>query len=156
MRLMTILFLTLLLAGCGQAQVKDRTVEVATNDAAVNAAMKEARASLPQFFAKAADPQPGTEAYALKVKVEDKNGVEHFWVTPFSKTDDGFTGVINNEAAVVEKVSLGEPYAFTADEISDWMYVQNGKIHGGYTIRAMLPSMPKEEAAQYQALLADQ
>lgn len=156
MRLICVFFLLCLTAACGQSGgVHDRAVAVATDDAAMNEAMDKARQTLPDFLAKADNPPAGTSNYALKVKIEDENGVEHFWVTPFLKTENGFTGVINNEPATVRSVRLGQSYAFSPDEVSDWMYMKDGKIHGGYTIRAMLPTLTKKEASQMRAMLAE-
>ena len=39
--------------------------------------------------------------------------------------------------------------------ISDWMYRLDGKIKGGETIRAIIPMLSPEEAAQYKEMLAD-
>ena len=121
----------------------------------MNAAITEAHVTLDSFLEKARNPPAGTSNYALKVKIEDQNGIEHFWATPFSATSGGFTGIISNTPQVVRSVKEGQSYAFTREEVSDWMYMKDGKIHGGYTIRAMLPLLSKDEAAQYQALLAD-
>jgi uncharacterized protein YegJ (DUF2314 family) len=39
--------------------------------------------------------------------------------------------------------------------ISDWMYMLNGKIKGGETIRVIIPTLSKDEADYYRNLLAD-
>jgi hypothetical protein len=36
------------------------------------------------------------------------------------------------------------------------MYAANQKMHGNYTLRALLPKMPPHEAAKYRAVLADE
>ena len=39
----------------------------------------------------------------------------------------------------------GELAEFTEADISDWMFMRNGKIVGGETIRPLLKSMPKAD-----------
>ena len=46
----------------------------------------------------------------------------------------------------MKTVKLGQRYSFTRKEISDWSYIAGGKMHGNYTLRVALESMPKEEA----------
>ena len=152
--LCALLFLSLA-AACGQSGAEDKTVQVAENDVAMNKAMNRARASLTEFLILAEKPAPNTSSYALKVQIEDQYGVEHFWVTPFTQTATGFKGVISNKPAVVRKVREGQSYEFTREEVSDWMFMKDGKIHGGHTIRALIPTLPPKEAAQYREMLAD-
>ena len=154
MRFFKVLLLTIFLAACSEG-VEDRSIMVKTDDPTMLAARADAQASLSSFLEKAANPAPGTENYAVKVKIQDEYGVEHFWVTPFLETPTGFKGMISNDPAVVRKVRAGQSYEFTREDVSDWMYMKDGKIHGGYSIRALLPSLPKKEADQYRAMLAE-
>jgi uncharacterized protein YegJ (DUF2314 family) len=36
------------------------------------------------------------------------------------------------------------------NEISDWMYVENKKLIGGYTIRVLRDNMPPEERREFE------
>ena len=40
------------------------------------------------------------------------------------------------------------------DEITDWLFVANGEMHGAYTLRVMLPRLPEAQAAEFRAMLA--
>src|SRR5262249_25145338 len=44
-------------------------------------AIADARAAFDEFLARFRNPQPGDEDFHVKVRIEDKNGVEHFWVS---------------------------------------------------------------------------
>jgi uncharacterized protein YegJ (DUF2314 family) len=46
---------------------------------------------------------------------------------------------------------LGDLVEFTEADISDWMFMRNGKIVGGETIKQLLKSMPRAEAAALRA-----
>ncbi len=50
-------------------------------------------------------------------------------------------------------VEAGERYSFKEADISDWMFMRNGKIVGNETMRPLLKRMPKAEAARYRAML---
>lgn len=131
--------------GCGPGS-RDQTIDVAEDDAAMNAAMAEARETLDEFVARLQNPKPADQAFALKVAVTDENGMEHFWANEVQVTGDGFSAVINNDPNIVESVKLGQRVPVSRDAVSDWAYVDNGEMVGNRTLRVLLTKMPKAEA----------
>ena len=117
---------------------KDETVMVRKEDPDMNAARGKARATLDSFLAANASPAPGSRAYSIKVKVSDGEAVEHFWVKKFRRDGDGFAGAIDNAPEIVHTVRLGQEIRFARSEISDWMYIDNGKMKGNFTACALL------------------
>lgn len=109
-------------------------------------AIAEARSTFDDFLARFRNPQPGDEGFHVKVKIEDDNGVEHFWVSDLKLDAEPYSGAIADEPGVVKKVTLGQTYSFTRGEVSDWMYIADGKMQGNYTLRVVMESMPPEEA----------
>jgi uncharacterized protein YegJ (DUF2314 family) len=138
------------------ALAEDKVIRVPTSDATMNAAIEKARASLDDFLKIADAPPADVESASIKVKIVDQKQSEHFWVTPFKHEGDRFAGVIANEPQLVKNVTFGQVYQFTRADISDWMIRRGGRIHGAYTLRALLPLMSADEAAQYRAMLADE
>ena len=49
----------------------------------------------------------------------------------------------------------GQRIEVADSQISDWMYLRNGKIVGNYTMRPLLKRMPAQDAARYRAMLLD-
>jgi uncharacterized protein YegJ (DUF2314 family) len=129
-------------------------VMVPDSDPDMAAAIAKAQASLDKFLAIAEKPPEDSDNIALKVRITDANGSEHFWVSPFRRKGDGFVGTISNDPAVVKSVTFGQEIEFARKDVTDWMYMTGGKIHGGFTIRALLPHMSEEETGQYEGLLA--
>lgn len=125
---------------------KDKSTAVREDDAAMNKAMAEARATLDEFTARLRDPKPGDDAFSVKVKVTDENGTEHFWASDVQVVGSGFQAVIDNDPNIVKSVKLGQTVKVTRDEVSDWMYMTNGKMIGNRTLRVLLSRMPNEEA----------
>ncbi len=58
------------------------------------------------------------------------------WIS--SRDGGKLSGTINNEPEIVGNVSNGERYQFTDADISDWLYMRNGKMVGNETMRPLL------------------
>ncbi|MEZ5301283.1 MAG: DUF2314 domain-containing protein [Verrucomicrobiales bacterium] len=125
---------------------------VRSDDQAMGEAIAKARATLPRALATIAEGRG--EGFTVKFPVEDNGEVEHFWLSNTVIHHDHFSGTQEEEAATVTNVQAGQPFSVPASEISDWMYVRGGKMHGNFTLRAMLPSMPPEQRARYEPHLA--
>jgi uncharacterized protein YegJ (DUF2314 family) len=134
----------------------DKVINVATEDAEMNAAIKLARETLPTFWSKLADHTSYEESFALKLGISDGKMTEHFWCGDIRGSATAANCVIANEPADVHTVKMGQRVEVDPAIISDWMYMQSGKIKGGQTIRALIPHMTQEEADTYRAMLADE
>jgi uncharacterized protein YegJ (DUF2314 family) len=119
----------------------------------MNAAIAKARASIGEFWRQYENPDPGVTGLALKVRISDGKQVEHFWLIEVNRSGATLSGIINNEAMAVTAVREGERYTFKDADISDWMFVRNGKIVGNETVRVLLKHMSPEEAAATRAML---
>ena len=137
------------------ALAEDQVVDVPRDDAQMNAAMDKARAALPEFWARFADPAANEADFSLKLGISDNVGTEHFWCGEIEGDAKAATCVIANEPVNVHTVAYGERVAVDPGIISDWLYYRDGKIVGGETIRVLLPRLEKKEAAAMRALLAE-
>ncbi|QDV88771.1 YegJ family protein [Planctomycetes bacterium TBK1r] len=148
--------LTLLLAmvalaiGCSSSP--DTLIEGGYDEAEMAAATERAIAEVDTFIA---DLESGrSENYAVKAPIEDNGETEHFWLIGVTFANNQFTGTINNEPGMVSNVTMGQQYTLGKTEISDWMFMRDGKMHGNYTLRPLLATMPEAEADQYRSILA--
>jgi len=130
-------------AGCSR---KPETLTNKYDEKKMEQAIVDARATFDEFVARFHSPQPGDTAFNVKVKIEDEHGIEHFWVGDLMLDAEPFSGKIGNEPGVVKKVKFGQAYTFARSDVSDWMYISNGKMQGNYTLRVELESMPRKEA----------
>ena len=63
------------------------------------------------------------------------------------------SGVVNNEPEFVSTIKLGQRVSQPEGRLSDWMYVREGVLQGGYTIRAALEALsPAERENQIRAM----
>jgi uncharacterized protein YegJ (DUF2314 family) len=129
---------------------RDELFYVRNSDPDMAAAMRKARASLPDFLVLARAAKPPTEGFSVKVAIPDGNGAEYFWIVPFEEKNGRFTGKINNTPRSTRKVKMGQTIEFTQSEIVDWMYLDDGKMKGNYTACALLKREPKQQAEAFK------
>jgi uncharacterized protein YegJ (DUF2314 family) len=55
---------------------------------------------------------------------------------------------------ILTTVTYCQKWQVKKEEISDWMYILDERIHGGFTIAPLLGSQPKEQANAMRARLA--
>jgi uncharacterized protein YegJ (DUF2314 family) len=98
-------------------------------------AMDEAVEKLDSFLAVLKAPKKNQEQFAVKFIIEVKDEGELLWMSE-PKFDKGvFTGKLANQPALAKHLMLGQTIQVKEDDVVDWMYVQDGKLQGGYTIR---------------------
>lgn len=153
MKTIFLLLISLMAGASGFCADADRVSPVDAADKIMNAAIDAARKSLPHFWAKLEKPGPGEKDFNLKVRIEDENGVEHFWCADVHRERGKMSGVINNDPMTVKSVSNGQRVVFTEGQISDWLYMRNGKMIGNYTVRPLMRDMSKEERREIEGML---
>lgn len=95
------------------------------------------------------------EDFAVKAPIKDGEKVEHFWITNIKFKDGKFIGRIGNDPGIVENVTINQKWTVGKEDISDWMFMRDDKIHGNFTMRPLLKTLPEAQAKQLRALLAD-
>jgi uncharacterized protein YegJ (DUF2314 family) len=134
--------------GCSR---KPETLTDKYDEKKMEQAISEARATFDEFLIRFNNPQPGDDEFYVKVRIEDQYGIEHFWLNELKLDSEPYSGTIDNEAGIVKKVKFGQKYSFSRNEISDWMYMANGKTQGNYTLRVELESMSEKEAQEIKS-----
>lgn len=138
-----------------RAQAQDRSpiVDFANGDPEMAAAIAKARKSLPAFWASYETPKAQEAGHSLKVRFPTggSNG-EHIWMAEVKKLADGrYSGRFANQPRDLPGKRMGDRVEFAEADISDWMFMRNGKIVGGETIRPTLKRMPKADADALRA-----
>jgi len=149
----TFVVVFLILMCCSCSRKPETLVEGGYDEQEMDAAIARARKEVDSFIAELSK-RNGTD-FAVKVPIKDKEEVEHFWLTDIIYRDEKFHGVIGNEPGVVTNVKMGQKWSVKKSEISDWMFMRDGKMHGNYTVRPLLKTMPEEEAAGIRSMLAN-
>ena len=139
-------------AACDRETPPETLFSGGYEEAEMDAAMDNARASVDDFLEVLQTGE--VEDYSIKVAIEDGELVEHFWTTDVTYSDGAFTAKIGNDAGLVKGVALGDEVTSGKDEISDWLYIKDGLMHGNYTLRVLLPEMDPEEAEMWKSRMA--
>jgi uncharacterized protein YegJ (DUF2314 family) len=128
-------------------------VELTSADVDMNAAIARARDTLPTFWASYDTPKPSETGHGLKVRFAvGPDRFEHIWVSEVEKLPDGnFSGRFANQPSDLPGKNEGDQAEFKQADITDWLFIRNGKVVGGETIKLLLKSMPKEEADAMRA-----
>ena len=131
----------------------ETVIDVPNGDPEMAAATAKARASLPVFWASYEAPKPAEAGHSLKVRFPyPPNNGEHIWIAEVKKLPDGrYSGRFANAPVHLPGRHIGDLVAFGEADISDWMFMRNGKIVGGETIKPLLKSMTKADADALRA-----
>lgn len=143
----------LLVVSCGGSDAEDNVVAVHADDTAMKAAIEKARATVGTFQEALRSPSASRSAFSLKARFEEGDVVEHMWLDDVSFDGKAFSGAVNNDPEELRNVSFGQKVTVPPGEISDWMFVENGKLVGGFTIRVMRDSLSTEEREAMDASL---
>lgn len=128
----------------------DRTVPFEADDEGMEAAIDAAKLSFWKFLDAFLEPEEGQEAFLLKVVFLADDQVEHIWVADLEIDGVGFRGVVANEPTL-PSLRFKQEVEFEPSRITDWMFIDNGKLVGGYTTRLIRERMSPEERAAYDA-----
>jgi uncharacterized protein YegJ (DUF2314 family) len=149
-----ILVATLLVAaalGCGESD-SGNVVHVSDTDPAMNKAMADARATVDQFADALRNPGKRSD-FSLKARFTEGSTTEHMWVNEVRVEGDVFKGKVGNDPDNLKKVRFGQSCSIPRDRVSDWMYVENGKLVGGTTLRVLRDKMSPAERKKFDASL---
>lgn len=149
----TLSLLLVILACCSCSKSPDTLVKGGYDEQEMDAAIARARREVDSFIAEMSKGN-GTN-FSVKAPIEDQGETEHFWLTDVVYRNGKFEGVIGNDPGIVTNVKSGQKWTVKKSEISDWMFMRNGKMYGNYTMRPLLKTMPEEEAAKYRSILAN-
>jgi uncharacterized protein YegJ (DUF2314 family) len=137
------------LAGCGREQPVDNFTIVAEDDPNMAAAIDKAKSTVDTFIAALKSPKEGQSEFSIKKEFTDGEHREHMWLTPVTYDGQNFHGTVNNIPELVTSVKLGDAVTVAPAEISDWMYIDNGKLVGGQTLRALRDAATPAERAEF-------
>lgn len=137
---------------CGSGK-PETLVDGGYDEAEMSAAIARARNEVDVFIS-TIEKGDGSD-FAVKAPIYDNGETEHFWLTEITYQGGEFEGKIGNDPGIVTNVSFGQSIKIRKEDISDWLFMRGGKMHGNYTLRPLLATMSEEDAAYYRSLLAE-
>jgi uncharacterized protein YegJ (DUF2314 family) len=95
----------------------------------------------------------GESDFALKVKITNKKGTEHFGATDIERRDGKTMGTINSDPNIVASVTLGDRLEIPEADISDSLYMRDGKMVGT-TLKPLFKTRLAAEVAPLKKVMA--
>jgi uncharacterized protein YegJ (DUF2314 family) len=123
--------------------------QVTKNDAAMHLAVREARKTIKNFIAALRHPAPGQQDFELKKRFVQGDEVEHIWLSDVQLVGNHFQGHIDNQPRKIQGLKLGQIVSVKRNEISDWLYIDNGTLVGGYTVRAHYNELTPQQKQEF-------
>jgi len=124
-------------------------MQVTDTDKAMERAVEHAQRSLGFFMAALRANKPGDTTFEIKKGFVDADRCEHLWINKITYDGKNFHGRINNRPLEVKNVQLGQRVTLGPREVSDWMFLKNGKLMGGYTTRVLYARLSPEDKALF-------
>lgn len=120
------------------------TTPVPSDDPEMLEAIARARRSVKDFFDAFTKPRRGQTSFLWKIAFSDGGRVEHIWLADLDFSGPKPRGVVANEPSL-PGFQFKQSIEFDASYLSDWMYVDDGKLVGGFTTRLLRQRMTPEE-----------
>jgi uncharacterized protein YegJ (DUF2314 family) len=123
--------------------------QVPNDHAAMHHAVIEARKTVGKFIAALKHPGPGQQDFEVKKPLIEGGQVEHIWLSDVRFVGNRFVGRIDNQPRKIPRLKVGQQVSVNPNEISDWLYLDNGKLVGGYTVRAHYNELSPQQKQKF-------
>jgi uncharacterized protein YegJ (DUF2314 family) len=128
----------------------DETTPFASDDPEMQAEIMAAKQSLSQFVKAFMRPSKEQRAFLIKAVFVEGEQVEHIWLADLCFAGGIPRGVVANEPAL-PSMRFKQSVEIEASQITDWMFVENGYLVGGYTTRLIRQRMTPEQRKDFDA-----
>ncbi len=124
--------------------------QVKDDDAQMDRATRRARKTVGQFLTALQHPTATQHGFAVKkLFVKDGEG-EHIWMTDIHYSGGRLHGIVDNRPTMIKGLKVGDRHSVNPDEVSDWLYIDNGHLVGGYTLRVLASELSPEQRAEFE------
>jgi len=126
-------------------------IEIGQNDKEIERIADNARRALPIFFRNLARPEKWANNFYVKYPLSSDDGSvepkvrEQVWLGNIRFKNNSYYGTLANTAKSIDSRKKGDTIIINTDKITDWMYVQDGKIIGGQSIKYLLEKIPEDK-----------
>jgi uncharacterized protein YegJ (DUF2314 family) len=123
-------------------------VSFESEDEEMDAALDEAKQSIGTFFENLVSPKANQESFLVKVAFESEDSVEHIWMADLDVTVRPIVGTVANEPSI-PGLKFMDRVPIDPARITDWMFVEDGYLIGGYSTKLIRSKMSSDERAEY-------
>ncbi len=159
MRLLTLLLLSVICWSCKEKKGYteknenngDPVYTIESDDKEMNRAVQQAKDTYADFLAALNQQDSSNKSFAVKMRFAyDEASAEHLWLADLHKKAGKLFGVVDSDPYNVTWIKWGDTLEIKKDSLSDWMYLRNGKMVGGYTTIALYHKMSEKEKKEFR------
>ena len=107
------------------------------NDPEMDNAVATAPTTVQQFIDALKSPKANQSGFSIKKGFKQGEMTEHMWLGDVTFDGTMFHAKLNNDPVDVNNVKFGDAVTISPKDISDWMFIEDGKLIGGYTVRVL-------------------
>jgi len=126
---------------------EDTVIPVYQDDMDIAQIAEDARNTLPVFFRYLTRAGSSDDCYVkYPLMADDDSGIdrEQVWLTGIHFNNGRYFGVLASAPRYLSGKKKGDLVIFDMEAITDWMYVRDGKIIGGESIKYLLGKIPED------------
>lgn len=124
--------------------------DVARHNYAMKRAVHQARRTVGVFIMALQHPTATESDFEVKKPVIQGDVVEHLWLSQVTFSGNRFHGYVDNHPHKIKGLKMGDRVSVNPNEISDWAYLDKGRLIGGYTIRVLYSELTPQGKAALQ------
>src|SRR5690606_10153272 len=107
------------------------------------------RTELPTFIAAFQNPGELQVNFSIKAQFAEGDEDEQLWITPTEYADKVFRGKVDTAPLHLDDIQAGQTVDVPVEKVTDWMYIEEGKLIGGYTIRVTRSRLSGQEREDF-------
>lgn len=111
-------------------------VNVDEDDPRMEAAVEEARCRWPEFV-KAFESRQPDQMFSVKAPFSEGDECEFMWLNVSAIENDTIYGELGNDPVNLEGMREGDRLHVKLADLNDWMYQEDDKLHGGFTVKVL-------------------
>ena len=111
--------------------------DISQHNNAMKRAVHQARRTVGVFIQAVRHPAAGQHDFQVKKPFRQGDVVEHLWLSDVSFRGNRFHGLVDNVPRKIKGLKMGDLVSVNPNEITDWAFVENGRLVGGYSIRVL-------------------
>ena len=112
-------------------------------------AVQHAHRTLGQFTNALRSPKASQSHFEIKKAFIRGDMCEHVWISDVTFDGRVFHGKIDNDPVDIKTLRRGKEVTVQPKEVSDWMYVDHGRLVGGYTVRTLFHRLSADQKQQF-------
>jgi uncharacterized protein YegJ (DUF2314 family) len=123
--------------------------QVQNDHAAMHQAVIKARKTVGKFIDALKHPAAGQTDFEVKKPFVQGSDIEHIWLSDVQFTGSRFQGRVDNTPRKIRGLKVGQLVSLNPNEVSDWVFIDNGKLVGGYTIRVRYSELTPDHKKEF-------